>query len=304
MTPRLRDAFDRMLVDEPPLELTVDAIVAGGERRAARVRRVVGLSTAAAVLLVVGIAAVVTRAATSGDGDGRVSVTAPADSDAPVDEVPSSAPTSGAPTTTPVTTAPDPEPGSDGGLGTGPDQGPGTTAGPGSTVVDPPAGAAVTSGELLGDPGFEAAPPGWSDFGAAPVLTPVTGARTGAHALHVAGAASGEVVAGATNRPATVLTEAGRRYRASCWARADGAAGAGVGVRVQVQEYTTGWERVTDPAPSAEVVLAEPGRWYPVTVTYTAQGSGRLLPLSVFSNDVDAGGPGFVVDDCSLVTLG
>jgi len=296
MTPPIRDLFEELLVDEPPLELSVDDIVGRGDRRTARRRRVVGLSMAAALALVVGLAVVVANVS-SGGSDGGVSVTAPADDPTPPPTRPPSTTSDPTAETSPSTGEPasgDPAPGE--GSPTPPASSPTTVAPPPSAGGD----------EQLPDPGFEATPAGWSTFGPSTVLTPLATARSGAGALQIETTATTAVVAGATNRPVLVTTVAGQRYRASCWVRspADGDGDGGgdpARAQVQVQEYTTDWQRAGDAAPSDRVTLTDPGRWYPVTVTYTARQSGNQLPLTVFSTDLRAGGPTLLADDCSLV---
>ena len=264
MSRDLRGLLEQMLEDEPPLELTVDDIVAAGDREVAGRRRRVGLSLAAALLLVVGLA-IAAVDVTSGGGEGSVSVTAP-----PAASDPDGPPVS-------VTTTQPPAPS--------------TTA----TTTQPPV-STTPADEELPDPGFEADPLGWSTFGPATVLTPVPDARTGKQALEIATTSSTQVVAGATNRPVLVNTVAGRRYEATCWVRS----AAPIDAVVQLQEYTKDWDRAGDPAPSPAVTLADPARWYELTVTYTAQQSDNQLPLSVFSPDLAPSGPTLLVDDCSL----
>jgi hypothetical protein len=67
-------------------------------------------------------------------------------------------------------------------------------------------------------------------------------------------------------------------------------------VALQVQEYTTGWQRAGDPT-KRTVWLATPGQWYPVTVDHVAAASGHRLPVSVYSSDLSAP---LLVDDCTL----
>lgn len=160
-----------------------------------------------------------------------------------------------------------------------------------------PFGSATTPpANQLTDPGFEADPPVWGAFGTSVVLTSVTAARSGSRALQIGTTGAAPVTAGATNGGEQVPTVTGRTYSASCWVRSASA----VKVRIQVQEYTPAWERVTAPAPSAPVTLSNPNMWYQVTLTYTATTTGNILPLSVFSHDLAAGGATLLVDDCSL----
>jgi hypothetical protein len=258
MTPPLRDAFERLLVDEPPLELTVDEVVRRGRQRQGRRRRGVGLAAAAALVIGLGVAA---NLAASTDDSPAASSTS----------VPATTPTTAATTGSTATTA--------------------TTASTTTTAPPPP------PEEQLPDPGFEAATLGWSTFGPATTLTPVTTARSGDHALEISSTVTVDDVAGATNRPVQVTTVAREHYQATCWVRSTQV----ITAHVQVQEYTREWARAGDPAASDRVTLADPGRWYQVRVEYTAQASGNQLPLTVFSTKLRPGGPTLLVDDCSLV---
>ncbi|MFI6823503.1 hypothetical protein ACIBJE_21495 [Micromonospora sp. NPDC050187] len=156
-------------------------------------------------------------------------------------------------------------------------------------------GNPATARNLLPDPGAEQSPPGWAAFGSG-VLSQVTTGRNGSHALRITTNATEANSAGATNRPVQAITVAGRSYQASCWVRST----ANVGAYVQVQEFTTNWKRASDPAPSPKITLGDPDRWYQVSITYEADRSGNLLPLSVFSNGLRAGGAELLIDDCSL----
>jgi hypothetical protein len=148
----------------------------------------------------------------------------------------------------------------------------------------------------LPDPGFEAVPLNWGLFGPATVHAPTNVARGGAQALRITTIATSPVVAGATNRPVLVITAAGTTYTASCWVRAT----AFLAVYLQVQEYTTSWQRDGDPAQSQRLEINDPARWYQITVTYTAKHTGNQLPLTVFGSDMVAGGAALIADDCSL----
>lgn len=155
--------------------------------------------------------------------------------------------------------------------------------------------AAPHTGNLLPDPGVEQSSSGWTTFGAG-VLDRVNTSHGGQHALRVTTAETGPNSAGATSRPLRATAIAGRTYRASCWVRSS----ASIGAFVQVQEYTKAWKRASDPTVSSKETLADPERWYQVSVTHVAATSGNLLPLSVFSNGLRADGAYLLVDDCSL----
>jgi len=148
----------------------------------------------------------------------------------------------------------------------------------------------------LPDPGFEHSPPGWATFGPETVLTPVGTARSGRRALRITTTVTRPEVAGATNRPVLVKTVVGARYTATCWARSSSP----IDAYVKLQEYTADWQRAGDPAASAPVRLADPARWYQVTVTYTAARTGSQLPLTVYTDDLRGGAGALLVDDCSL----
>ena len=149
---------------------------------------------------------------------------------------------------------------------------------------------------LLSDPGFEADPPVWTAFAPGTELRVVSSARGGNHALQVRTTREGPVTAGATSAPRE-RTKKGQTYQASCWVRSSSS----ILVRLQVQEYTPNWTSVTRPSVSNPVRLGD-NKWRQVTLTYTATTDGNLLPLTVQSHNLTAGGPSFVVDDCSLTS--
>jgi hypothetical protein len=167
---------------------------------------------------------------------------------------------------------------------------------PATTAV--PAPPVNPAPNLILDPGFEATPPSWTTFGPKTVLTPVTMPRSGSRSMQITSTASGTVSTGATTQPVQVTTTAGKSYTATCWVRSATV----VGAYVQVQEYTQTWQRVADPVASAKVTLDDPTRWVAVSVTYTATGSGNLLPLTVFSNSLRVNGGALLVDDCSVTS--
>ncbi|GAA3892881.1 hypothetical protein GCM10022243_67300 [Saccharothrix violaceirubra] len=172
------------------------------------------------------------------------------------------------------------------------------TSGPVATRDgSPPFVAAPPGTNLLPDPGAEAYPPNWTAFGSG-VVGQDDIRRTGSKSLRVTTTATGANSAGATTRSDSSRTAEGTTYRAECWVRSSGR----IGVFLQVQEYTPDWQRVGEPVPSAKTALDDPGRWFPVSVTYTATRGGNLLPITVFSNNLRAGGDALLVDDCSLTT--
>lgn len=293
MSERLREALGGLLDGEPPLAVTVDDIVSAGRRGAQehRRRRRVGIVAAAAAVLVVAGAGVVALVS-GGDDDPAVTTMHPAaTTTVPRDAVTAPAPSGpeetsstsvGTSTTTgPGTTAAGTPPG-DGTPDAGPDGGTGSGAGP--------------TGELLSDPGFEGSPVGWDTFGPATLLIPTEGARSGRWALGVETTSAAPAVAGATSHPTQARTVPGTRYRASCWVRSP----RDLVLRAQLQEHTARGAGAGGPSVSAGVELNDPTRWYEVTVTHVATGSGNVPLLTVFTDDLAAGVPPFVVDDCSL----
>jgi hypothetical protein len=144
---------------------------------------------------------------------------------------------------------------------------------------------------------MEASTLGWNGFGHGPVLTRVTQAHSGGHAVRITSTDAYPITAGATSNPVQVTTVAGNRYTASCWFRSDTRIEAGL----QVQEYTAAWARAGTAAKAPQVWLADPARWYRLEVTYTATATGNLLPLSVYSPELGSPtGSALFVDDCSL----
>jgi hypothetical protein len=164
-----------------------------------------------------------------------------------------------------------------------------------ATAAVPPASPAQN---LILDPGFEAASPSWTTFGPNTVLTPVTTAHGGSRSLQVTTKASGTVSTGTTTQPVRAITAAGKSYTATCWVRS----ATSIGAYVQLQEYTQAWQRVGDPVSSPKTTLDDPNRWVPVSINYTAVGSGNLLPLTVFSNSLRNNSGALLVDDCSLTS--
>lgn len=283
MTERLRELFDDVVADEPAPTVTVDELVRAGrgEVRRRQRRRQVVLGAAAAIVLV--IAGLVVRGMGGGDQElitqsgPRPTTSQPTTTDRPPEGETTTSTTATPQTTASSTTA--------------------TTTAPATS--SPPSTSSPPAQELLTDPGFEASPPDWSVFGSSTELRPVTDApRTRRQALAVVTTATGpdRVVAGATNTSLVLRTVPGARYTATCWARSDEP----IRARVQLQEYTVDWQRAGDPTPSAPVTLTDPTRWYQVSVTHTATGTGNQLPLSVFTTDLFAPNPPLVIDDCHL----
>jgi hypothetical protein len=269
MTRRLHDVFGDMVSREPPLGLRVDELVSRGERRRTRRRWFVG-SAAVAVLLVPLVVVGIVASLASG---------APRDFGQPVGAVPSGA-ASASPIPSPVGTAHPTLP---------PDHGASATR----RAATPSATGAENQ---LADPGFEAHPLNWDKFGPA-ALAPSSVVHGGTQALRITSTSTDpQLVVGATSRPVLVRTVAGATYHASCWFRASGTLDA----LVQVQEYTVDWQRAGDPL-NARLTLTDPGRWYQVSLTYTAAQTGNQLPLAVLGSHLTAGGGlALLVDDCVL----
>jgi hypothetical protein len=274
VTEILRDAFDELAGDEPPMRLSVSDIVVHGRRRKAR-RRIATIAVLTAMVPALGTGLVYatsdpTAAPSVGAvvvPDGSASGSAGSRTGTSRSNAPGSAPTTA------------------------------TSQSPPASI--PPTSASPEVSNRLPDPGFEAKPLDWSLFGPATVHTPIDVTHGGAQALRITTTSTERVVAGATNRPVLVRTTTGTRYAASCWVRATGSLAA----YVQVQEYTSAWVRVSDPAKSERVMLNDPQRWYQIAVKYTAANTGNQLPLTVFASDMTAGGPALLVDDCSLTIV-
>jgi hypothetical protein len=271
MTRRLSELFQELVADEPPMRLSVPDVVDRGRRRRSR-RRWVATAVLAALLPVpvagLGVAGALTAGHPMPPGPAL-----PSHAVTPTESVPS-----------PAQATPEPT----GKATPGPSRPP--------AAPDPPAPSAVNE---LADPGFEATPPGWAVFGraGATVLTPTRAARSGAQALVITTTLATQASsAGATSNPVRTITRAGATYTASCWVRAPSK----VDAILQVQEYTTTWERAGDPMKSTQLFLTDPQRWYQLSLTYRAKQSGNLLPLTVFSSWLSAGNGSLVVDDCAL----
>jgi hypothetical protein len=169
-----------------------------------------------------------------------------------------------------------------------------TTPTPTPTVTTPTATSTASSPapptNLLSNPGFETWPGGWKTYGPATTLTQVTSAHSGAHSLRIATTRTKATASGVTDSPTTVgSTVAGRRYTASCWAKAT----ALITVKVQLKEGS-------QPAATSSLKLPDTTGWHQITLNYTAVTNGSSMPMSVFSTNTKAGGPTFQIDDCSL----
>jgi hypothetical protein len=277
MTGLLRDTFDELADDEPPMRLAVADLVGRGRRRKAVHRWVSTASVATAVVSVLGLGMVL--------GLHRPADQPPAEVGIPgVSEAGTSGQRADGPATRPPSTPSSPVP---------------------AQSTTPP--AAHTDGALprndLADPGFETDPVSWAPFGPSTVLAVGTVAHGGTRAGRITTTATTPVVAGVTSRPVLVVTTSGTRYEASCWVRASAAAPGGkLPAYLQVQEYTQDWQRLADPMKSARLELTDAERWHMITVGYTATHTGSQLPLTVFGADMTATGRALLVDDCRLTT--
>lgn len=288
MTRELREVFDDLLDDEPPLHLDVADVVRSGRRLRRRRRLLACGAVAGAVPLLaavsLGVASLTGRAETEFSGPvpptAGVSEAAPSPSSGPTRE-----PSRGSSIGQGVQSTGD-DPAAPPSSPSVPDDRP---RGPSRAPSSPPV-------NLLADPGFEGDPPGWRTFGPATTLVVDDRARSGDQALRITTTVTGPATTGATADPTLVRTVAGATYTASCWVRSD----LEIKAYVQLQEYTTDWERAGDAAPSPAVVLSDPDRWYLASVTYTATTDGNLLPLSVFSHNLRDGHGMLLVDDCTL----
>jgi Carbohydrate binding domain len=289
---RLSDLMHALVQDEPALRTQVDDIVLAGRRGRRRRRWTIAATASLAVAAVIAVVLVVPSA-----GGGDRSMVRIATPPGPTDARPTGSATGPFPSvsgsaTSPATHPATPLPSRSG--STGPSPGAGTPAASSSGTAPAQAPAA---GNGLADPGFEAAKLGWSVFGHGPVLTRVTGARSGSYALQITSTDPYPATAGGTSNPVQVTTTAGTGYTATCWVRSD----TKIEAAVQVQEYTTSWVRAGNAAKSPLIWLTDPGRWYELSVTYTAAQDANLLPLTVFSPELGApNGTALIVDDCSL----
>jgi hypothetical protein len=271
MTGHLSRAFEDLISEEPPLRLTVTDVVKRGQKRQQTRRRWL-LAALVAVLLPVpaaglGFASAMTNRPTHlPQPDVSSGVAAPTKSAAP--------------------------------------QATHTTA-PRGSAQPPSSPAAANPVNQLDDPSFEVVPTAWTKFKpATTVLTSTNIARTGAHAVEITTTSTTNAVGGVISNPSRLVTTAGTTYNASCWVRAP----VKVDATLQVQEYTKmpdkSLQRAGDPAKSDQAWLIDPQRWYQISVTYTAQQTGKILPLVVFSSWLRAGYSSLVIDDCSMTIMG
>jgi hypothetical protein len=289
---RLSDLMHALVKDEPPLRTQVDDIVLAGRRSRRRRQWTIAATASLAVAAVTAVVLVV-PSVRGGDRSMVRIATTPGPTDArPTGSATGPFPSASATATSPSTRPATPWPSGSG--STGPSAGAGAPAasGTGTAPVQPPA-----AGNGLTDPGFEAAKLGWSTFGHGPVLTRVSGGRSGSYALQITSTDPYPATAGGTSNPVQVTTTAGRVYTARCWVRSD----TKIEAAVQVQEYTTSWVRAGNAGRSPLIWLTDPGRWYELSVTYTAAQDANLLPLTVFSPELGVpNGTALIVDDCSL----
>ena len=280
MTRFLSQALQDLVSDEPPITITINDVVRSGRQRERKRRRWFITALISALLSVPAIGLGVSGAMT---GD-HPNVPGPTPSWSAV--VPSE---SAAPPVTQATT-----PGAK--LSNPPD--------PATPTATPSATGRPAATNYINDPSFEATPTGWSKF--KPETTELEStdlAHSGEHAVTVTTTSTVNAVGGVISSPVQVTTVEGTTYQASCWVRAP----VKVDAILQVQEYTPmpdkSLVRAGDPAKSQQLMLTDPERWYQVSVTYTAQNTGKLLPLVVFSSWLRAGYSSLTVDDCTLMTV-
>jgi hypothetical protein len=94
-------------------------------------------------------------------------------------------------------------------------------------------------------------------------------------------------------------TVAGKTYTAWCYVTST----APINVRLRFQEYQQNWVRKADAFRGPEIRTQNIGTWSKVSVTYQAQYSGMLLPLTVYTTDLKRGGAKLYVDDCSVQAI-
>jgi mannuronan 5-epimerase len=168
-----------------------------------------------------------------------------------------------------------------------------TTAAPTTTTI--PADPA----NLLKDPSFESGRT-WNEFGSARVWSSSSQHRSGDRSLAIAGTTNGKDVDGATASPLPVSrTVADRTYTASCYVTST----APVDVRLRFQEYQQDWVRKTAAFRGPTVTTQSIGTWSKISVTYQARYDDMLLPLTVYTTDLELGGAKLYVDDCSVEAI-
>jgi hypothetical protein len=152
---------------------------------------------------------------------------------------------------------------------------------------------------LLKDPGFESGH-AWNEFGHARVWNSSSQHRSGDRSLAIYGTTNGVDADGATDSPLPVSsTVAERTYAASCYVTST----APINVRLRFQEYQQNWVRKADAFRGPEVRTQSIGMWSKISVTYQAKYSGMLLPLTVYTTDLERGGAKLYVDDCSVEAI-
>jgi hypothetical protein len=149
---------------------------------------------------------------------------------------------------------------------------------------------------LLKDAGFESGHT-WNEFGNARVWSSTSQHRSGYRSLGISGTTDGVDADGATASPLPVSsTVAERTYTASCYVTST----APIDVRLRFQEYQQNWVRKAGAFRGPEVRTQSIGTWSKISVTYQAKYSGMLLPLTVYTTDLERGGARLYVDDCSV----
>jgi len=264
MTGLLRDTFDELAGDEPPMRLAVADLISRGRRRTALRRGIAAASAAAAVVSVLGLGAML--------GLHRPADRPPAGTVVPAvsQAAPSGQPADGPATRPPATPTEEVPPRNE--LAD-----PGFEADPVSWAPFGP--ATVLAADTVAHGGTRAGRI------ATTAGTPV-----------VAGVTSRPVLVVTT---AGTRYEASCWVRASA-----AAAGGKLPAYLQVQEYTPDWQRLADPMKSPRLELTDAERWHRIAVGYTATRNGSQLPLTVFGADMTATGPALLVDDCRLTVAG
>ena len=116
----------------------------------------------------------------------------------------------------------------------------------------------------------------------------------------ISGTTTGVDVDGATASPLPVSsTVAGKTYTASCYVTST----APLDVRLRFQEYQQNWVRKTPAFRGPEVRTQSIGTWSKISVIYQARYNDMLLPLTVYTTDLERGGAKLYVDDCSVEAI-
>jgi fibronectin type 3 domain-containing protein len=171
--------------------------------------------------------------------------------------------------------------------------------------IGPASNAATitTPANLLLNPGFETwsngLPVGWTKYGPATTFTQSSDAHSGSSSVMVATTSTGYAASGLNDgaTPTINSTIAGTTYTASCWAKATKV----ITINVQLHEFKHNWTSVNPPAVTSLTVPTTTS-WYFIQVSYTAVGTGNMMPMSVYSTNTKGGGATFEVDDCSLTS--